>query len=151
MSAGDRLRAATSVEARQLWRRWRSLALLTGLPVAFYFASSGHNPRAPVIGGVALAFSLAGAPIFASLSARAVDQRLVLSGYRPAELLLARLLVLEGYGALLAAGFSVVMVARSDPPRPGLLIAGVVLVGAVAVPFGLMLGALLPSSRPCWS
>lgn len=140
-----RVVAAANVDARQLVRRWRALLLLTALPLAFYFASSGHNPNAPVIGGVALAFSLAGAPIFANLAARQVDQRLVLSGYRPAELSLARLLVLEGYGAAVAVAFGAVMVAKSDPPHPGLLVAGVVLVGIVAVPFGLMLGALLPS------
>jgi hypothetical protein len=141
----SRVAAAGEADARQLLRRWRALLLLTALPLAFYFASSGHNPNAPVIGGVALAFSLAGAPIFANLAARAVDQRLVLSGYRPADLLLARLLVLGSYGVALAVAFGAVMVAKTDPPRPGLLIAGVVLVGVVAVPFGLMLGALLPS------
>jgi hypothetical protein len=117
--------------------------LLTALPLAFYAASSGHNPA--VIGGIALAFSLTGAPIFASIASRAVDQRLVLTGYRPAELLVARLLVLEGYGGSVALGFSAVTVAKSDPPRPGLLVAGVIMVGVVAVPFGLMLGGLLPS------
>jgi hypothetical protein len=145
MTTARRVFAASRADARQLWRRRRALVLLTALPLAFYAASSGHNPRAVVIGGVALAFSLAGAPIFASLAARAVDQRLVLSGYRPAEPLLARLLILEGYGAMVAVGFSSFMVAKSDPQRPGLLIAGVVLVGVVAVPLGLMLGALLPS------
>ena len=68
-----RLAAAANVDARELVRRWRALLLLTALPLAFYFASSGHNPNAPVIGGVALAFSLAGAPIFANLAARQVD------------------------------------------------------------------------------
>ena len=145
MSWTERVRAAVQVEGQQLCRRWRALLLLTVLPLAFYFASSGHNPQAPVIGGIALAFSLAGAAIFASLAARAVDHRLVLSGYRPIELLLARLLVLEGYGTAVAIAFSAVMIAKSDPARPGLLITGVVLVGIVAVPFGLMLGALLPS------
>ncbi len=140
-----RVLAAGGVDARQLWRRRRALVLLTVLPLAFYAASSGHNPHAAVIGGIALAFSLAGAPIFASITARAVDQRLVLTGYRPAELLLARLFVLEAYGATVALGFSAVMVAKSDPPHGGLLVAGVVMVGVVAVPFGLMLGGLLPS------
>ena len=119
--------------------------LLTVLPLAFYAASSGHNPHAAVIGGIALAFSLAGAPIFASIASRAVDQRLVLTGYRPTELLVARLLVLEAYGATIALAFSAVMVAKSDPPHTGLLVAGVAMVGVVAVPFGLMLGGLLPS------
>jgi hypothetical protein len=145
MMSTRRVLAACRVDARQLWRRRRALVLLTALPLAFYAASSGHNPHAVVIGGIALAFSLAGAPIFASIASRAVDQRLVLTGYRPTELLLARLLVLEAYGAAVALGFSAVMVAKSDPSRPGLLVAGVVMVGVVAVPFGLMLGGLLPS------
>jgi hypothetical protein len=129
MMSTRRVLAAGRVDARQLWRRRRALVLLTVLPLAFYAASSGHNPHAVVIGGIALAFSLAGAPIFASIAARAVDQRLVLTGYRPTELLLARLLVLEAYGAAVAVCFSAVMVAKSDPPRAGLLVAGVLLVG----------------------
>jgi hypothetical protein len=145
MTSTRRVLAAVRVDARPLWRRRRALVLLTVLPLAFYAASSGHNPHAVVIGGIALAFSLAGAPIFASIAARAVDQRLVLTGYRPTELLLARLIVLEAYGTAVALGFSAVMVAKSDPPRAGLLVAGVVMVGVVAVPFGLMLGGLLPS------
>jgi hypothetical protein len=145
MTSTRRVLAASRVDAIQLWRRRRALALLTALPLAFYAASSGHNPRAIVIGGIALAFSLAGAPIFASLAARAVDQRLVLTGYRPTEILLARLLVLETYGAVVALGFSAVMIAKSDPARAGFTVGGVILVAVVAVPFGLMLGALLPS------
>src|ERR671935_69576 len=93
---------------------------------------------------LALAFSLVEAPIFASIASRAVDQRLVLMGYRPTELLLARLLVLEAYGAAVALGFSAVMIARSDPPDTGLLVAGVMMVAVVAVPFGLVLGGLSP-------
>ena len=144
MTSARRVIAASRVDARQLWRRRRALVLLTALPLAFYAASSGHNPRAVVIGGIALAFSLVGAPIFASIASRAVDQRLVLMGYRPTELLLARLLVLEAYGAAVALGFSAVMIARSDPPDTGLLVAGVMMVAVVAVPFGLVLGGLSP-------
>src|SRR5436309_13527840 len=103
-----RVLAAGRVDARQLWRRSRALVLLTVLPLAFYAASSGHNPHAAVIGGIALALSLAGAPIFASIASRAVDQRLVLTGYRPTEILLARLLVLAACGAVVALCFSAV-------------------------------------------
>ncbi len=46
-------------------------------------------------GGIAMAFSIAGASIFVALTARPVDQRLVLAGYRSHELLLGRLLLLE--------------------------------------------------------
>ena len=140
-----RVRAAALADVRQLMRRWRALVLLTALPLAFYAASSGHNPHAAVIGGIALAFSLTGAPIFASIASRAADQRLVLNGYRPFELVLARLLVLEAYGVIIALAFSAVMIAHSDPAHPALLVAGVVMVGLVAVPFGLVLGGVLPN------
>ena len=45
-----------------------------------------------------MAFSIAGASIFVALTARPVDQRLILAGYRPWELLLGRLLLLELFG-----------------------------------------------------
>jgi hypothetical protein len=145
MTSTSRVWAAALADLHQLWRRWRALVLLTGLPLAFYAASSGHNPHAAVVGGIALAFSLTGAPIFASITSRAADQRLVLAGYRPPELVLARLLVLEAYGAIIALAFTAAMVAHSHPPHTALLVAGVVMVGLVAVPFGLVLGGLLPS------
>jgi hypothetical protein len=115
---------------RELVRRRVALALLTALPLAFYEAQSGHSDRAPVTGGIAMAFSLAGASIFAALTARAVDQRLTLAGYRPIELLIGRLILLEVVG--------------SSPAHPWILAAGVALVALTSVPFGLAVGALAP-------
>jgi hypothetical protein len=129
---------------RELVRRRGALGLLTALPLAFYLAQSGHNEHAPVIGGIAMAFSLAGASIFAALTARAVDERLALAGYRPIELLLGRLIVLEAFGGAVAALFSIVMVIGSNPAHPWLLAGGVELVAVTSVPFGLAVGALAP-------
>jgi len=129
---------------RELVRRRVALGLLTALPLAFYLAQSGHSEHAPVTGGVAMAFSLAGASIFAALTARAVDQRLTLAGYRPIELLIGRLILLEAFGVAVAALFSAVMVIGSNPAHPWVLVAGVELVAVISVPFGLAIGALAP-------
>jgi hypothetical protein len=127
---------------RELARRPVALALLTLLPLAFYAAQSSHSDHAAVTGGVAMAFSVAGASIFAALTARPVDQRLGLAGYHPYELLLGRLVLLESLGLAIAAVFSAVMVLGTGPAEPGALVGGVVLVAVVSVPFGLAVGSL---------
>lgn len=139
-----RVTVPAEMTGRELARRPVALGLLTFLPLAFYGASAHHSNHAAVTGGVAMAFSMAGASIFAALTARPVDQRLVLAGYRPHELLLGRLLLLEVFGAVVAALFSVVMVLGTDPAEPWALVAGVCLVALTSVPFGLAVGALAP-------
>jgi hypothetical protein len=129
---------------RELARRGFALGLLTALPLAFYGASTHSGSDAVITGGVAMAFSIAGASIFVALTARPVDQRLALAGYRPYELLLGRLLLLEVFGIAVSAVFSVVMVFGTSPPHPWLLAAGVGLVALTSVPFGLAVGELAP-------
>ena len=51
-----------------------ALGLLTALPLTFYATSAHHSDHAVVTGGIAMAFSIAGASIFAALTARPVDQ-----------------------------------------------------------------------------
>jgi hypothetical protein len=128
----------------ELVRRRVALGLLTALPLAFYLAQSGHSEHALVTGGIAMAFSLAGAAIFAALTVRGVDQRLTLAGYRPFELLIGRLILLEAFGVAVAALFSAVMVIGSDPAHPWILAGGIELVAVTSVPFGLAVGALAP-------
>jgi hypothetical protein len=128
----------------ELVRRRVALGLLTALPLAFYLAQSGHSEHALVTGGIAMAFSLAGAAIFAALTVRGVDQRLTLAGYRPFELLIGRLILLEAFGVAVAALFSAVMVIGSNPAHPWILTGGVELVAVISVPFGLAVGALAP-------
>lgn len=131
--------------ARELARRRTALGLLTLLPLAFYFSSRSNSSYAPVLGGIAMAFSISGASIFCALTSRALDSRLVLAGYRPRELLLGRLLLLEALGFLVALVFAGVIELGSAPASPLDLIGGVFLVTACAVPFGLAVGALVPS------
>ncbi len=139
-----RVLVPAEMTARELSRRRVALALLTALPLALYGAQSGHARHAVVTGGVVMAFSVAGAAMFASFAARPVDQRLMLAGYRPYQLLLGRLLLLEALGVLVAALFIVVMALGTDLSDTPALIGGVVLVAFTSVPFGLALGALAP-------
>jgi len=127
---------------RELARRRVALGLLTALPLAFYAASANHSDHAAIIGGIAMAFSIAGASIFSALTARPVDQRLVLAGYRPHQLLLGRFVLLELFGLAVAAVFSIVMVLGTGPAEPLALVGGVVLVAVTSAPFGLAVGAL---------
>jgi hypothetical protein len=140
----DRILVPALMTGRELTRRRVALGLLTALPLAFYAASAGHAHHAATSGGISMAFSVAGASIFAALTARPVDRRLVLAGYRPVELLAGRLLLLELFGLVVAAVFSVVMVLGTGPPRPWVLAEGVCLVAVTSVPFGLAVGALVP-------
>jgi hypothetical protein len=139
-----RILAPGEMTARDLSRRRVALAILTALPLALYGAQSGHARHAVVTGGVVMAFSVAGAAMFASFAARPVDQRLMLAGYRPYELLLGRLLLLEALAVLIAALFSVVMILGTGPDDTPALVGGVALVAFTSVPFGLALGALAP-------
>jgi hypothetical protein len=134
-----------AMTGRELLRRHVAMGLLTGLPLAFYGSSLSQGPHhAAITGGVAMAFSVAGASIFAALTARPVDQRLVLAGYDPYELLLGRLLFLELFGVVVSAVFSVIMIIGTDPQQPVLLGVGVELVALTSVPFGLAVGSLVP-------
>jgi hypothetical protein len=130
---------------RELARRRTALGLLTLLPLAFYAASRSNSSYAPVLGGIAMAFSISGAAIFCVMASRRLDSRLVLSGYRPRELMIGRLLLLESLGALVALLFTGVIVLGSSPSDPSELLCGVFLVTLTAVPFGLAVGALVPS------
>lgn len=123
-----------------------AVALLIALPLAFYASAAGQGGSdAFVAGGVGMAFSIAGATLFSVLSAREVDQRLVLAGYRPIELLLGRLLFLGPFGLVIAAGFSTLMSVVSHPERPWLLWFGVAMVALQAVAFGLAVGTAVPN------
>ena len=141
----SRLVMIAEMQARDLMRRRLALALLVALPLAFYLAlASSQRDDAVIPGGIAIAFSVAGASIFSVLSSRAVDQRLVLAGFGPWELVAGRLIFLEVLG-LPVAGFSAAMMAIfSSPARPWVLGLSVWLVAFIAVPFGLAIGTLVP-------
>jgi hypothetical protein len=144
MNAASRIVIMAEMHGRDLIRRHIALGLLVALPLSFYVTSTGSGRSATATGGVSMAFAVGGATLFSTLSSIDVDQRLVLIGYRPFELLLGRLAFLGPLGVLIAGAFSVLMVVVSHPENGWLLLLGVVAVALLAVPFGLAVGALVP-------
>lgn len=137
-----RIMMMAEMHGRDLTRRHVALLLLVLLPLCFYLASMSSHGSGPLIaGGIGMAFSVSGATLFSILSSEEVDQRLVLGGYRPPELLLGRVLFLAPLGLVIGAGFSVLMALVSDPRRPWVMALGVCLVALQSIPFGLAVGA----------
>jgi len=148
----SRVVIVAEMQGRDLARRRLALILLVALPLAFYGALAGHSSDAIIPGGVAMAFSMAGAAIFAVLSSRAVDQRLTLAGFRASEILAGRLLFLAVLSVPLVAGSSALMALVSHPPRTWTMGLAVEMVAVVAIPFGLATALCCPGNwRPRWS
>jgi hypothetical protein len=143
MSSLRRIVMMAEMHGRDLTRRHVALGLLVALPLSFYLASVGKGHDSIVAGGVGLAFAVSGATLFSVLSSQEVDQRLVLAGYLPRELLLGRLAFLGPLGIAIAAGFSGLMTVISHPDRPWLTLLGVTLVALQSIPFGLAVGVVV--------
>ena len=144
MSSLRRIAIMAEMHGRDLVHRHIALALLNALPLSFYLASAGEGQSAAGSGGVGMAFAISGAALFSVLSSRAADQRLVLCGYRPVEMLLGRLVFLAPMSLAISGGFSLVMVGVSHPTRPWVMTLGVAVVALQSVPFGLAVGSALP-------
>jgi hypothetical protein len=132
------------MHGRDLIRRHVAIGLLVALPMSFYLSSVGEGRDAVGTGGVAMAFAIGGATVFSALSSLEVDQRLVMVGYRPLELLVGRLLFLCPFGVIISALFTAVMTPISHPHNPGFLLLGLSAVAAVSVPFGIAVAAVVP-------
>ncbi len=142
MSA-ERVLAVCRLHGLDLLRRRLVLAMLAAMPVVIYLAI-GDDLDGVVVGGTLMTFSIAGPAVFVVLAGRGIDQRLALAGYRPGDLVLGRVLLLDVVGLAVAAVFGGLVLVQSSPPRPGLTILGLALMALIAVLFGLALGALLP-------
>jgi len=132
------------MHGRDLLRRHIALGLLVLLPFSFYLASAGSGDGAVPSGGVGMAFAVSGAALFSVLSSRAADQRLILSGYRPFEMLLGRLLFLGPLALTISFAFSGAIALISEPTRPWVMVLGVAVVALQSVPLGLAVGSALP-------
>lgn len=144
MESLRRIMIMAEMHGRDLTRRHAALGLLVALPLSFYLASVGTGNKSIIAGGVGMAFAISGATLFSVLSSSEVDQRLVLGGYRPHELLLGRIVFLGPMGLTIGAAFSVVMSTISHPARPWLTFVGVAAVALQSIPFGLAVGAAVP-------
>lgn len=139
-----RIGIMAEMHSRDLFRRHAAIALLLALPASFYLSSINSGRDAVGTGGVAMAFAVGGATVFSALSSLEVDQRLVMNGYRPLELLMGRLLFLCPFGIVIAGLFTALMAPISHPQNPGVLLLGVSAVSAVAVTFGIAVAAIVP-------
>jgi hypothetical protein len=129
------------MHGRDLLRRHFALLLLVALPLTFYLSSNHTSQKAVTAGGVGMAFAIAGATLFSTLSSAEVDQRLVLGGYRPIDLLVGRVLCLGPLGVVVSVCFWAVMTAFSHSAKPWLVLVGVCVVALQSVPLGLAVGA----------
>ena len=146
MTAAGRVAVVAEMQGRDVLRRRVALALLVALPAVFYLASAGGDDDdfALVAGGIGMGWSMAGAALFSVLASRRSDPRLVLAGFRPAELLVGRLLLLLALALAILAAFAALIVTTSRPDDALLLVLGLALAALVGVPLGLAVAALLP-------
>lgn len=131
--------------ARELLRRRCVLVLLLLLPLAFYLSRRtdhvGQSVRFVCLG---LGWALSTAALFAGSAARSIDPRLCLSGYRPLQPHLGRLVALWTVGVALSVPYFLLVRFDQANLRYGAIALIMVLTVAVAVPFGLALSAVLP-------
>jgi len=140
------------LQGRELLRRRLALALLIGMPVAFYLTSAaagtadaGADLWAAVSGAIGMGFAVCGASFFSMLAGRGVDPRLVLFGWRPADLIAGRLLLLGAVAAVIGVGFFALMELTWWPAHPAALAAAIATAALVSVAAGLAIAALLPN------
>jgi hypothetical protein len=144
-----RVLTIATTQGRDLLRRRLALVMLASLPALFYLSvagqhiSKGQDPWNLNVAAIGVAWAVGGGAFFLALSSRRIDQRLLLAGYRPAELVLGRLVLLQAFAFIIAAGYSVLFAARSSAAA-GPLILAVAVTALIGVPLGLALAALLP-------
>jgi len=138
-----------TTQGRDLLRRHLALVMLASLPALFYLSVAGQHIRRGQdpwnlnVAVIGVAWAVAGGAFFLALSSRRIDQRLLLAGYRPADLVMGRLVFLQVFAFIIAAGYSVLFAVRS-PAAAGPLILAVAVTALIGVPLGLALAALLP-------
>ena len=132
---------ATVVE---LLRRRVVLALLLLVPLAFYLARHDLVGQSIRFAAIGMAWALSTLAAFAGLAGQAVDPRLRLSGYGTAQLLGGRVLGLAALaGPLVAVYAGVILLDQGGLERwPG-VIGMLLLTAVIAVPFGLLVAAVL--------
>lgn len=130
---------------REILRRRAVLLLLLLLPLAFYLTRradhAGQSIRFVCLG---LGWALSTTALFAGSAARNIESRLRLSGSRGRHLVLGRLSALWTVGAVLSLPYLLLIRLDQDGVRYGAIALIMALTVVVAVPFGLVLSAVLP-------
>jgi ABC-type Na+ efflux pump permease subunit len=140
----SRVRVVARATALELLRRRAVVALLFLVPLAFYLARHDLVGQSIRFASIGTAWALSTLAAFAGLAGQAIEPRLRLSGYRTRELLGGRVLGLAAMALPLVTVYSVVILADQRALRrwPGVVL-GLVLTAAVAIPFGLLVAAIL--------
>lgn len=142
--SGGRVGITAVLLARELSRRRLAVGLLLVLPLVLYLSLLAARQYALFTGMIGIAWSIASVSMFSILSAREIEPRLILAGFRATELLLGRLLLFGSFGLLVVGSFGVVMEIISEPPQLPAFWLGLGLVVLIAVPLGLAIGAVVP-------
>jgi hypothetical protein len=141
----NRLLTVAEMTLRELLRRRGVLLLLLLLPLAFYLlrrdTAVGQSVRSLFLG---IAWSVSTAALFATGAARELEPRLRLAGYRPHHLYLGRMLGLWSLGVLIALPFFLLTLVDLSGLRYGGVAVAMLCCIAVAAPFGMLIGAVLP-------
>ncbi len=159
MSARHCLTVA-AMHARDLSRRRLALAIVILLPLAFYFfyELQPANPATEALppaeqaaadmwvvaaGAIGVGWSIAVAALFVLIGSRHADQSLLFAGYRPAELMVGRVVTVLGLAAIVTPIFAVVIWSQRDL-RFVPLLASIALSAVVAAAIGVVAAALVP-------
>lgn len=134
--------AVARAHIRELSRRKLAVTLLIGLPLLFYFAA--FNPRVAIsFAMVGFGWSVAIIALFSTHSMIAITPRLALVGYRPAEMVIGRVLAIATYAFVL--GLALLLFLRTDSVviDEAQLIPGLALGFLGASTAGLAVGSIL--------
>lgn len=137
-----RIGAVAVAHVRELWRRKLALLLLIGLPMAFYFAA--FNPRIAIsFATVGFGWSVAIVSLFSTQAMTAITPRLALIGFRPAEMVLGRILSIAFYATVIGTALYAYLLTDDVVIDDGHLLAslGFAVLGSATA--GLAVGAVL--------
>jgi energy-coupling factor transporter ATP-binding protein EcfA2 len=114
-----------------------------GLPDGVWVTTTMKQLHGAGMGGLAIAFVVALVGVFVMQSALQGDRRLVVAGFRPAETVLARLVVLLAATAVVVGVSALVTALNFTPASWPPLIAALVLIGLIYGAIGALAGAVL--------
>ncbi|MGS2613873.1 hypothetical protein ACVCAH_04965 [Micromonospora sp. LZ34] len=141
----NRLVTVAEMTLRELVRRRGVLLLLLLMPLTFWLirrdAYIGQSVRSLLLG---ISWAVSTAALFATGAARELEPRLRLAGYRPHHLYLGRMLGLWALGLAISVPFFLLTVVDAANLRYGGVAVAMLCCVAVAAPFGMLIGAILP-------
>ncbi|WP_081237236.1 hypothetical protein [Streptomyces viridosporus] len=129
---------------RELLRRRGVLGLLLLVPLVFYLGRYDQTGQAIRFASLGVGFAVSAAALFSAVGGREIEPLLALSGFRPLQLFLGRLLALLTAGMGVSALYAVIILVGQDVAHPQAVAVELALTTLVAVPLGLLLGAAVP-------